>query len=196
EGAGPCERKEAERRVHDPGHPWYGRQLWRAETYKALNVLIQSSAAIQTKEWMRACYREGIVPLLQMHDSLDLSVSSPDMAEMVARLGEEVIKLEVPMQVDVKYGRTWGDAKHTWAELHVETGPHVELVGKIPDDQKRAAQEAPKFFNDFDRLPWNEDSKITNSAVGDDDDAIDDDEERSTESEPESISIAAEQPSE
>jgi Toprim domain-containing protein/CHC2-type zinc finger protein len=40
----------------------------------------------------------------------------------VARLGEEVIKLDVPMQVDVKYGRTWGDAKHTWAELHAETG--------------------------------------------------------------------------
>jgi len=120
EGAGPCERKEAERRVHDPGHPWYGRQLWRAETFKALNMLIQSSAAIQTKEWMRACYREGIVPLLQMHDSLDLSVSSPKQAEMVARLGEDVIKLEVPMKVDVKYGRTWGDAKHTWTELHAD----------------------------------------------------------------------------
>ena len=120
EGAGPCERKEAERRVHDPGHPWYGRQLWRAETYKALNVLIQSSAAIQTKEWMRACFHEGLIPLLQMHDSLDLSVASPDVAEMVARLGEEVIKLEVPMKVDVKYGRTWGDAKHTWAELHAD----------------------------------------------------------------------------
>jgi DNA polymerase I-like protein with 3'-5' exonuclease and polymerase domains len=63
-GAGPCEHGEAERRTHDPGHPWYGKQLWRAETYKALNVLIQSAAAIQTKEWMRACFREGVVPLL------------------------------------------------------------------------------------------------------------------------------------
>src|SRR5262249_4610682 len=121
EGAGPCSREEAERRVHDPGHPWYGRQLWRAETYKALNALIQSSAAIQTKEWMRACWREGVVPMLQMHDSLDLSVASPEVPEMVARLGVEVIKLEVPMQVDVKYGRTWGDAKHTWKELHAPT---------------------------------------------------------------------------
>ena len=117
EGAGPCERGEAERRIRDPGHPWYGQKLWRAETYKALNALIQSAAAIQTKEWMRACFREGVVPLLQMHDSLDLSVSSPDTAEMVARLGEEVIKLEVPMKVDVRYGRTWGSATHTWAAL-------------------------------------------------------------------------------
>jgi DNA polymerase I-like protein with 3'-5' exonuclease and polymerase domains len=117
-GAGPCDRGEAERRIQDPGHPWYGRQLWRAEGYKALNYLIQSAAAIQTKEWMRACFREGVVPLLQMHDALDLSVASPKVAETAARIGEEIIELEVPMRVDVNYGRSWGDAKHTWAELH------------------------------------------------------------------------------
>jgi DNA polymerase I-like protein with 3'-5' exonuclease and polymerase domains len=117
-GAGPCEREEAVRRTHDSGHPWYGQKLWRAETYKAPNVLIQSAAAIQTKLWMRECWRAGIVPLLQMHDCLGLSVTSPETAEMVARLGEETIKLEVPMKVDVNYGRNWGDAKHTWTELH------------------------------------------------------------------------------
>jgi DNA polymerase I-like protein with 3'-5' exonuclease and polymerase domains len=125
-GAGPCERDEAVRRTRDPGHPWYGQRLWRAETYKALNALIQSAAAVQTKEWMRACWREGVVPLLQMHDSLDLSVTSPEVAEMVARLGEEVIKLEVPMKVDIKYGRTWGDAKHTWEALHGSAEPPWE----------------------------------------------------------------------
>jgi len=153
EGAGPCERTEAERRVQDPGHPWYGRRLWRADTYKALNVLIQSAAAVQTKEWMLACFREGIVPLLQMHDSLDLSVSSPDTAEMVARLGEEVIRLEVPMKVDVKYGRTWGDAKHTWAELHAESSSHVERAVELPDAPERTQCEASKFSNDSDETP-------------------------------------------
>src|SRR5262249_44176607 len=141
EGAGPCERAEAERRMRDPGHPWYGRQLWRAETYKALNTLIQSAAAIQTKLWMRACFHEGIVPLLQMHDSLALSVSSPDVAEMVARLGVDIIKLDVPMKVDIAYGHTWGDAKHTWDELHIETRPHVELAGEILDTPERTAPE-------------------------------------------------------
>src|SRR5215510_9569010 len=125
-GAGPCERDEAVRRTRDPGHPWYGQRLWRAETYKALNTLIQSAAAVQTKEWMRACWREGVVPLLQMHDSLDLSVTSPEVAEMVARLGEEVIKLEVPMKVDIKYGHTWGDATHTWEALHGSAEPPWE----------------------------------------------------------------------
>jgi len=150
EGAGPCERNEAMRRTRDPGHPWYGQKLWRAETYKALNVLIQSAAAIQTKEWMRACFREGVIPLLQMHDSLDLSVSSPETVEMVARLGEEVIKLEVPMKVDINYGRTWGDAKHTWAELHTETDHHAEPARKIPDTPERTACESPKSVNDAD----------------------------------------------
>ena len=153
EGAGPCEREEAERRARTPGHPWYGRRLWRAETYKALNVLIQSAAAVQTKEWMRACFREGVVPLLQMHDSLDLSVTSPKVAEMVARLGEEVVKLEVPMKVDVKYGRTWGDAKHTWTELHTETSPRVEPVEEISGALERTAPKAPKFSKDSDDEP-------------------------------------------
>jgi hypothetical protein len=132
---------------------------------------------------MRACFREGVVSLLQMHDSLDLSVSSPKQAEMVARLGEEVIKLEVPMKIDVTFGHSWGDAKHTWAELYAETGYHVEL--EMFDAPERTPCESPKFFNDSDRLPWEEDSEITDSAA--DDGAID--ENHSTELEPAPIII-------
>ena len=82
-----------------------------------MNALIQGSAARHTKLWMRACWREGIVPLLQMHDALACSVASPELAERVAQLGREAVTLEVPVQVDLKFGRTWGDAKHTWEEL-------------------------------------------------------------------------------
>jgi DNA polymerase I-like protein with 3'-5' exonuclease and polymerase domains len=131
DGAGPCAREEAERRVHDPDHPWYGERLYRADAHKALNTLIQGSAARYTKLWMRKVWRAGAVPTLQMHDSLDLSVSSPEQAEMVARLGEEAIKLEVPMIVDVKFGRTWADATHTWAELHGDTPPAIEDTPKV-----------------------------------------------------------------
>ena len=115
---GPCSHEEAERRVRDPNHPWYRRSIRRAETHKAMNALIQGDAARHTKLWMLACYREGIVPLLQMHDELDCSVSSREQGEMIARLGCEAVKLEVPMRVDLKFGRNWGDAKHTWEELH------------------------------------------------------------------------------
>ena len=86
-------------------------------THTALNALIQGSAARHTKLWMRACWREGIVPLLQMHDALECSVTTREQGELVARLGCEAVHLEVPMQVDLKFGRSWGDAKHTWEEL-------------------------------------------------------------------------------
>jgi RecA-family ATPase len=117
--AGPCSWEEAQRRIADPEHPWFGRgQLYRADTRNALNAQIQGSAARHTKLWMLAVWRAGITPLLQMHDCLDCSVSSREQAELVARLGEEAVQLDVRMRVDLKYGWTWGDATHSWEELH------------------------------------------------------------------------------
>jgi DNA polymerase I-like protein with 3'-5' exonuclease and polymerase domains len=116
-GAGPCALEEAQRRVKDPAHPWFGHWLSRARIHTALNALIQGSAARHTKLWMRDCWREGVVPLLQMHDALDCSVTSPEQAELVAQLGRDAVTLAVPMKVDVKFGRTWGDATHSWEEL-------------------------------------------------------------------------------
>ena len=66
---------------------------------------------------MRACWREGIVPLLQMHDGLELSVTTREQGELVAKLACEAVKLEVPMRVDMKFGQSWGDAKHEWDAL-------------------------------------------------------------------------------
>ena len=90
-GTGPCSREEAERRIRDPNHPWYRRWIRRADTHTAMNALIQGSAARHTKLWMRACWREGIVPLLQMHDALDCSVTTREQGELVARLGCEAV---------------------------------------------------------------------------------------------------------
>ena len=142
-GAGPCERAEAERRLADPEHPWFGKgPLYRADIRNALNALIQGSAARHTKLWMRACWREGIVPLLQMHDALECSVATREQAEMVAQLCVEAIKLRVPMRVDLKFGRNWGDAKHTWDELHniAETAPAISVT---PESTPPTASPAP-----------------------------------------------------
>src|SRR5215831_15991969 len=110
-GAGPCELEEAQQRLNDPDHPWYKRgPLYRADTHTALNALIQGSAARHTKLWMLACWREGLLPLLQMHDCLECSVSSREQAERVAQLGAEAVQLDVPMRVDLKFGPSWGDA--------------------------------------------------------------------------------------
>ena len=67
---------------------------------------------------MRAMWREGIVPLLQMHDEIDRSVSSPEQGERSAQIMREAVELAVPVVVEVKYGRNWDDAKHDWQALH------------------------------------------------------------------------------
>ena len=112
--------EEAVRRRLDPEHPWFYQTLQRHGTYTALNAQIQGAAARHTKLWMRACWREGIVPLLQMHDALECSVTSREQGELIARLGCEAVQLEVPMKVDLKFGKSWGDATHTWDELKRE----------------------------------------------------------------------------
>jgi hypothetical protein len=156
--AGPCELEEARRRLEDPTHPWYGRkQLHRADTRTALNALIQGSAARHTKLWMRAVWREGIVPLLQMHDALECSVSSREQAELVARLGEEAVQLDVPMRVDLKFGYSWGDAKHSWEELQEQSAanPNVSKSAAAPRISESAGPTLP---------PW-EESRATRKIL-------------------------------
>jgi DNA polymerase I-like protein with 3'-5' exonuclease and polymerase domains len=136
-GAGPCERTEADRRVKDPNHSWFYQQLQRVSIHTALNALIQGSAARHTKLWMRACYREGIVPLLQMHDGLELSITTREQGELVARLACEAVKLEVPMRADIKYGRNWGDATHTW-DARGNDSVHAQEAAKMSAAEKIA----------------------------------------------------------
>jgi len=89
---------------------WPNVRLRRAHLHKALNRLIQGSAARQTKMWMRACWQEGYLPLIQMHDELCFSVSEPKQVEHICELGRDVIELSVPMKVDSEIGWTWGSA--------------------------------------------------------------------------------------
>jgi DNA polymerase I-like protein with 3'-5' exonuclease and polymerase domains len=107
---GSCGRTEAERRLADDQHPWHHKRLKRAHTHKAMNRLIQGSAARQTKMAMLECWREGLVPLLQMHDELDFSHSTEAQALRVKQIMLDVCPLRVPMKVDSQFGRTWGQA--------------------------------------------------------------------------------------
>ena len=90
-------------REHGPG------MIKRAFTYKALNKLIQGSAADMTKKAMLALYQEGIIPHVQIHDELDISVSSPAHAEKIIRIMEEAVQLQVPNKVDYESGTNWGN---------------------------------------------------------------------------------------
>jgi DNA polymerase I-like protein with 3'-5' exonuclease and polymerase domains len=115
----PAQRQDADygRSLEEARKRWPGVRLRRAFCFKAGNALIQGSAARHVKLWMRACWRDGIVPLLQLHDELDISVNSPAVGERMAELMRDVLELEVPIKVGLQYGRSWGDAKHSWNEV-------------------------------------------------------------------------------
>ena len=90
----------------------YGNNIRRAFTYKALNRLIQGSAADQTKQAMINCYKQGYKPLLQIHDELCFSINSEEDIKGVKEVMENAIEnLKVPFKVDVALGRSWGEAK-------------------------------------------------------------------------------------
>ena len=81
----------------------------RAFTYKALNKLIQGSAADMTKQSMLDLYREGIVPHIQIHDELDISVESEEQAKKIIEIMEKAVKLKIPNKVDYESGNNWGE---------------------------------------------------------------------------------------
>ena len=110
----PCSYEEAQERSKNPDHPWSKTMLRRADTRKALNNLIQGSAARQTKLAMLACWREGIVPMLQLHDELDISTADRAVAEKARQIMVETTPLVVPTIVDFEVGPTWGEAKKPW----------------------------------------------------------------------------------
>ena len=98
----PMDFEEAERT--------YGRgRIRRAFTYKALNKLIQGSAADMTKKAMVDLYNEGIVPHIQIHDELDISIQSKEQSNKIIEIMENAVSLEVPNKVDYESGSTWGD---------------------------------------------------------------------------------------
>lgn len=112
----PCDREEALRRQRQDGHPWSQGQLRRADTRKALNNLVQGSAARQTKRAIKMTYDAGYLPLIQMHDEQGVPVTSQRDVDIINQIMVEAIPLKVPTVVDCEIGPTWGDAKYSWAE--------------------------------------------------------------------------------
>ena len=94
---------------HDAALAEHGPGIRRAYTYKALNRLIQGSAADMTKKAMIELHKEGITPHIQVHDELDISVS--DNADKIKQIMESAVELEVPNKVDYESGPNWGTIK-------------------------------------------------------------------------------------
>jgi DNA polymerase-1 len=97
----------------------YGRAIAvpRNEPYKAVNYLIQSTAADLIKDKMPEAfkilsgYKSGLV--LQVHDELGFEIhqSERHLISEIHTVMEEHDRFVVPMTCDVKYGKRWGRKK-------------------------------------------------------------------------------------
>jgi len=54
-------------------------------------------------------YKEGIIPHIQVHDELDISVDGN--ADKIKEIMESAVELEVPNKVDYESGPNWGNIK-------------------------------------------------------------------------------------
>lgn len=92
--------------------PFYPGSKDRIMVHAALNRLIQSSAADQTKSAMVHLWEENkVIPLVTVHDELAFSVTSEKQARYYGKVMEEIIPLEVPVLADIKMGDNWGELK-------------------------------------------------------------------------------------
>lgn len=96
-----------------------GGRIQRAKTHKALNGLLQGSAADLMKKAMVEMFEAGvfdiIVPHLTVHDEMDVSVpktreGASAWAEM-EHIMTTTLELDVPILASKKLGTNWDDAK-------------------------------------------------------------------------------------
>ena len=90
---------------------WHNNPTRRAFTYKALNKLIQGSAADMTKKAMLELHKEGITPHIQVHDELDISIPHKIIADKIKDIMENAVDLKIPNKVDYESGPNWGSIK-------------------------------------------------------------------------------------
>jgi DNA polymerase I-like protein with 3'-5' exonuclease and polymerase domains len=90
---------------------WPNAILRRAYTHKVLNRLIQGGSARQIKMIMLECWKDGVVPMLTLHDELDFNIENPNAVSLISRIMTDTVPLNVPTKIDVELGPTWGEAK-------------------------------------------------------------------------------------
>ena len=105
---------------HDQALAAWGPALKRAMTHKALNRLLQGSAADLMKEAMVAIDASGVPgvvgpALLTVHDELDHSTPKTNAGREAMlecrHIMETVMKLKVPIIADMESGPNWGECK-------------------------------------------------------------------------------------
>ncbi len=102
-GVRPLRKAEAERE-------WGVGKVSRWFVHTALNNLVQGSGGDWMKQAMVDCFKAGYVGHITEHDALMLSVTNEEEARHVGKIMENCIKISVPMRVDLKIGKSWGEA--------------------------------------------------------------------------------------
>jgi len=95
----------------------YGKQIRRANTYKALNYRLQGSAADLLKKTIVDCYEAGLWDIIPfhgtVHDELMVGYNKDIHSEFkqMREIAETAIKFNVPIIMETEYGPSWGEAK-------------------------------------------------------------------------------------
>ncbi len=108
------------RRRYIPDINSANKQVREAAERMAINMPVQGTSADIIKVAMINLFREmvkkrlGSKMLLQVHDELVFEVPDDELKEMrklVAEIMESAVKLNVPIKVDTKVGKNWGEMK-------------------------------------------------------------------------------------
>ena len=87
----------------------FGAPINRYFTYRAMNRLIQGSAADMVKKAMVNCYRAGYVPNITVHDELDFAyLNEEKQVKEIKEIMNDCVRLEVPLSLDIEKGKNWG----------------------------------------------------------------------------------------
>jgi len=97
----PLPREEAEQRYDGP--------LRRAYLHKAISRVVQGSGADIMKRAMAELYREGLTPLLTVHDELDYSSADSTAAELVKEVMTNMTQTRPAMRVTLAVGENWSE---------------------------------------------------------------------------------------
>jgi len=80
----------------------------RAHMHKAMNSVVQGSAAEQMKKALVLLWKEKITLLVTLYDEIGASVSSEREAKLIKEITENAIKFEVPHLMKYKLMKSWG----------------------------------------------------------------------------------------
>ena len=53
-------------------------------------------------------HKEGITPMIQLHDELDISVENEKQSNKIIEIMKDAIPLDIPNKVDYEPGPDWG----------------------------------------------------------------------------------------